>query len=100
MHPDRFPAKLNIGITSSNPEFVLNYDFLIVAVGSRNNTFNTPGVEEHCHFLKSIDDVRQIRNSIVDCFETAAIHHQSESDIKKLLHFIIVGGGPTGMIMI
>ena len=85
------------GITSSNPEFTLDYDFLVVGIGARNNTFNTPGVEQHCHFLKSINDVRQIRNSIVDCFETAAIEGQSEQDIKKLLHFVVVGGGPTGV---
>ena len=68
-------------------------------MGARNNTFNTPGVVEYCHFLKSIDDVRQIRNSIVDCFETAAMVGQSESDIKKLLHFVVVGGGPTGRLV-
>jgi NADH:ubiquinone reductase (non-electrogenic) len=77
----------------------LNYDLLVVAVGARNNTFNTPGVEQHCHFLKSIKDVRQIRNSIVDCFETAAMNGQSESDIKRLLHFVVVGGGPTGKLV-
>ena len=87
-----------LGITSSNPEFTLNYDFLVVGIGARNNTFNTPGVEQHCHFLKSINDVRKIRNSIVDCFETAAIEGQSEQDIKKLLHFVVVGGGPTGKL--
>ena len=88
-----------LGITSSNPEFTLKYDFLVVGVGARNNTFNTPGVEQNCHFLKSVNDVRQIRNSIVDCFETAAIKGQSEQDIKRLLHFVVVGGGPTGEVM-
>lgn len=33
-------------------EFVVDYDYLVIAVGARSNTFNTPGVEEHCHFLK------------------------------------------------
>ena len=33
-------------------EFVVDYDYLIIAVGAQVNTFNTPGVEENCHFLK------------------------------------------------
>lgn len=33
-------------------EFVVDYDFLIIAVGANVNTFNTPGVTENCHFLK------------------------------------------------
>lgn len=33
-------------------EFVVDYDYLIVAVGANVNTFNTPGVTENCHFLK------------------------------------------------
>ena len=33
-------------------EFTVDYDVLILAMGARVNTFNTPGVEEHAHFLK------------------------------------------------
>lgn len=33
-------------------EFIVDYDYLVVAMGARSNTFNTPGVEENCHFLK------------------------------------------------
>ncbi|XP_046852844.1 external alternative NAD(P)H-ubiquinone oxidoreductase B1, mitochondrial-like [Xenia sp. Carnegie-2017] len=85
------------GIAGENPEFTLNYDLLIVAVGAQNNTFNTPGVEENCHFLKSINDVNAIRNNILDCFETAAMKGRSDDEIKQLLHFVVVGGGPTGV---
>lgn len=84
------------GIAGENPEFTLNYDLLIVAVGAQNNTFNTPGVERNCHFLKSINDVNAIRNNILDCFETAAMKGRSDDEIKQLLHFVVVGGGPTG----
>lgn len=35
-----------------NGEFLVDYDYLVVAVGARSNTFNTPGVAENCHFLK------------------------------------------------
>jgi len=33
-------------------EFSIDYDYLVIAMGGRSNTFNTPGVEEHAHFLK------------------------------------------------
>ena len=33
-------------------EFLLEYDYLVIAVGAQVNTFNTPGVMENCHFLK------------------------------------------------
>lgn len=33
-------------------EFVVDYDYLVIAMGARSNTFNTPGVVENCHFLK------------------------------------------------
>lgn len=33
-------------------EFTVDYDVLVLAMGARVNTFNTPGVEEHAHFLK------------------------------------------------
>lgn len=33
-------------------EFLLDYDYLVVALGAQSNTFNTPGVMENCHFLK------------------------------------------------
>lgn len=35
-------------------EFVVDYDYLVIAVGAQVNTFNTPGVVENCHFLKVI----------------------------------------------
>lgn len=35
-------------------EFTVDYDYLVVGMGARVNTFNTPGVVEHAHFLKVI----------------------------------------------
>lgn len=33
-------------------DFTVDYDYLVIAMGARSNTFNTPGVVEHTHFLK------------------------------------------------
>ncbi|CAN6453373.1 unnamed protein product [Victoria cruziana] len=78
-------------------EFLLDYDFLVIAVGAQSNTFNTPGVLEHCHFLKEVEDAQKIRRSVLDCFEKANLPSLSEEERKVVLHFVVVGGGPTGV---
>ncbi|KAJ6826927.1 external alternative NAD(P)H-ubiquinone oxidoreductase B3, mitochondrial-like [Iris pallida] len=91
-------CRSNIGtnLDGSN-EFQVDYDYLIIAIGAKTNTFNTPGVVEHCHFLKEIDDAQKIRRSVIDCFEKASLPNLDEEERKKNLHFVIVGGGPTGV---
>ncbi|BAT73803.1 External alternative NAD(P)H-ubiquinone oxidoreductase [Vigna angularis] len=78
-------------------EFVVDYDYLIIAVGANVNTFNTPGVTENCHFLKEVEDAQKIRRTVIDCFERASLPSLSEEEKKRILHFAIVGGGPTGV---
>ncbi|XP_021738341.1 external alternative NAD(P)H-ubiquinone oxidoreductase B1, mitochondrial-like [Chenopodium quinoa] len=78
-------------------DFSLEYDYLVIAVGAQVNTFNTPGVMEHCHFLKEVEDAQRIRKSVIDCFEQAVLPDLSEEEKRKNLHFVIVGGGPTGV---
>ncbi|KAM7262615.1 hypothetical protein ACFE04_000298 [Oxalis oulophora] len=78
-------------------EFSVDYDYLIVSMGARSNTFNTPGVEENCHFLKEVEDAQQIRRTVIDSFEKASLPNLSDDERKKILHFVIVGGGPTGV---
>ncbi|KAI4341062.1 hypothetical protein MLD38_025833 [Melastoma candidum] len=80
-----------------NEEFTVDYDYLVIAVGARANTFNTPGVEENAHFLKEVEDAQKIRRSVIDCFERASLPCVSEEERKRLLHFVVVGGGPTGV---
>ncbi|KAI9255676.1 FAD/NAD(P)-binding domain-containing protein [Phascolomyces articulosus] len=77
--------------------FQLEYDDLIIAVGSYSNTFNIPGVKEHAYFLKDINDARRIRKRIIECFEEASRPGLDEKTKNDLLHFVVVGGGPTGI---
>ncbi|KAI3502175.1 hypothetical protein L1887_30207 [Cichorium endivia] len=78
-------------------EFSLDYDYLVIATGAEVNTFNTPGVMEHCHFLKEVEDAQKIRTSVIDCFENAILPGLTEEERRTNLHFVIVGGGPTGV---
>ena len=75
----------------------LKYDKLVIGVGAVSNTFGIPGVYEHAYFLKEIADARKIRNQLLKNFELAMQPDVSEDEKKRLLHFVIVGGGPTGV---
>lgn len=44
---------------------------------------------------QEISDTIALRKRIQDCFELAALPGTPEADIRKALHFIVVGGGPT-----
>ncbi|CAI9783866.1 unnamed protein product [Fraxinus pennsylvanica] len=78
-------------------EFVVEYDYLVIAIGARANTFNIPGVAENCHFLKEIEDAQRIRRTVIDCFEKASLPNLTDEERKKILHFVVVGGGPAGV---
>lgn len=84
------------GVHDREP-FLLSYHALVIAVGAVSATFNVPGVREHSLFLKEVADARAIRQRIIDCFERASTPMQTEEERRRLLHFVVVGGGPTGV---
>ena len=85
------------GSEVSADDFSVPFDALVIAVGSATNTFNIPGVREHCMFLKDIEDAKRLRDRIGDCLETAALPSVSPEERRRLLSFVIAGGGPTGV---
>ncbi|KAF8580746.1 FAD/NAD(P)-binding domain-containing protein [Ramaria rubella] len=85
------------GRSVTGPKFTVNYDKLVIAVGAYAQTFGIPGVKENAHFLKDIKDARAIRTRILELFGQANLPILSDVDRCKLLHFCIVGGGPTGV---
>ncbi|KAH0474837.1 MAG: uncharacterized protein KVP18_003519 [Porospora cf. gigantea A] len=78
-------------------EFDLPYDRLVYAVGSGVNTFGIPGVAEHAYFLKELDDAIKIQKRVAGQISLASLPGQTDDTIRRLLHFVIVGGGPTGV---
>jgi len=77
--------------------FELPYDDLVIAVGAVVSTYGIPGVREHAFFLKEISDSRRIRQGIIECFEGAAQPDIPADERKRLLTFVVVGGGPNGV---
>lgn len=96
---------------SGDVVFDLNYDKLIIAVGTKSNTFGIPGVHSleedkltntgtnrnSVFFLKQLNHARAIRNRIIECFERASSPFVSSAEKDRLLTFVIVGGGPTSI---
>ena len=59
-------------------------------VGSINNTFGVPGVEENCLFLKDMEHAKAIRHRVNQAFELAALPTTSPAERERLLTFVIV----------
>lgn len=47
--------------------------------------------------MQELEDALKIRRTVSDCFEKAVLPGLSEEERKINLHFVIVGGGPTGV---
>lgn len=60
------PTSSSSNLDKGSP-FTLDYDKLIISVGSYSNTFGIPGVKEHGFFLKDIQDARRIRARVLEC---------------------------------
>ncbi|KKA28110.1 hypothetical protein TD95_002318 [Thielaviopsis punctulata] len=77
--------------------FDVPYDKLVVAVGAYSQTFGVKGVRHNAHFLRDVGDARAIRMRLLRCFERAALPTTTDQMRRDLLHFAVVGGGPTGI---
>jgi NADH dehydrogenase len=84
------------GADSSTAESAVPYDALIVATGATHAYFGHPEWAARAPGLKTLDDALEIRRQILLAFE-AAERETDESRRRRLLTFVIVGGGPTGV---
>lgn len=75
----------------------LSYDYLVLTVGSQSATYGVSGVREHALFLKELADARALRQRIIECLERASEPGLKAAERARLLHFVVVGGGPTGV---
>lgn len=76
--------------------FYIPYDKLVIGVGSVTNPHGVKGLE-HCYFLKDINDARRIRNKVIRNLELSCLPTTSDEERKRLLSFVVCGGGPTGV---
>lgn len=76
----------------------LPYDFLVIATGAMHSYFGHDEWAPVAPGLKRIEDATRIRRSILIAFERAEIMSDPDEQ-KRLLTFVIVGGGATGVEM-
>jgi len=74
------------------------YDSLIVAAGSGQSYFGNDHFAEFAPGMKSIDDALELRGRIFGAFELAELA-ETDEEIQRLLTFVVVGAGPTGVEM-
>ena len=76
----------------------LAYDYLVLATGARHAYFGHDDWEAVAPGLKKIDDATTIRRRILSAFETAEASEANDAR-RRLLTFVVIGGGPTGVEM-
>lgn len=72
------------------------YDYLVVATGVTHAYFGRDDWAPHAPGLKTVDDALEIRRRFLLAFETAE-READEAARRRLLTFVIVGAGPTGV---
>ena len=87
-----------VALRTTSGEQTLGYDTLIVAGGSKYNYFGHPEWQRHAAELKTLEGALHIRAQILRAFEAAEVA-TSEDERERLLTFVIVGAGPTGVEM-
>lgn len=74
----------------------LSYDYLIVAAGSRPAYFGHDEWQHHARGLKTMEDAVAIRTQVLVAFEKAERERDPAAQ-RRLLTFVVVGGGATGV---
>lgn len=74
----------------------LNYDYLVIATGSKTNYFGNKEIERHSMSMKTIPQSLNIRSLILENFEQAVLL-KDETERNALINFVLVGAGPTGV---
>jgi NADH dehydrogenase len=89
----RIDSKAKQLVTEAGP---IDYDYLIIATGSKTNYFGNKVIEEKSMPLKSVSDALNLRSLILENCEASLL----TSDLverEQLMNYVIVGGGPTGV---
>jgi NADH dehydrogenase len=82
-----------LGRTTVHP-----YDELIVAAGAGQSYFGNDRFAEFAPGMKSIDDALELRGRIFGAFELAELA-ETQKEVDRLMTFVVVGAGPTGVEM-
>lgn len=74
----------------------ITYDYLVIALGAETNFYDVPGARDYSFTLKSLEDAVRLKNHFIVTLEQAS-KINDELELTKLLTFVVIGGGPTGV---
>lgn len=74
----------------------LDYDYLVIATGADTNFFGMKNIEKHALPMKNLIESLSLRSRIIDNFERA-LNTDDLKERERLMNFVIVGGGATGV---
>ncbi len=86
------PGEHKIILTSG----ALHYDYLVLATGTESNYFGLKNVLKNALPMKTIDDAIELRNTLLQNAEDAAISAKN-GIVKGMDSIVVAGGGPTGV---
>lgn len=81
---------------TNGTETMVPYDDAVVATGAKANFFDIPGLEQASFALKQLTDIDRLIAHLGNTL-TEASKAWTDEDKKRILSFLIVGGGPTGV---
>jgi len=75
---------------------MLDFDWLVIALGSRTTYFGNDAWERHAPGLKTLDDALQLRRQMLLAYERAEVETDPQRR-RELMTTVVVGAGPTGV---
>ncbi|KAF1873226.1 hypothetical protein Lal_00016368 [Lupinus albus] len=87
----------NGGLPHEPYQFKVAYDKLVIASGAEPLTFGIKGVKEHAFFLREVNHAQEIRKRLLLNLMLSENPGISEEEKKRILHCVVIGGGPTGV---
>src|ERR1035437_277335 len=88
--------KKRVYVSRIDIEDFIEYDYLVLAVGTKHSYFGKNEWVKYAPGLKTLNDALTIREKVFSSLEIAEKLHGTE-EASKYLTFVIVGGGPTGV---
>ena len=85
--------KREVEVSDGGP---IAYDTLVVATGAHHTFFGHDEWAKHAQGLKTLEDALEMRRRVLVAFEKAE-REQDRAEQRRLLTFVVIGGGPTGV---
>lgn len=85
---------LDAGVFTRNAD--IQFSHLVLALGGVVDLSRVPGMPEHAYLMKNVGDALELRSTIIDRFEEANFQPDADA-MKRLLTFVVVGGGYSGV---